>query len=350
VAVERVLTQRELNRAVLGRQLLLERARSPLPRALERIGGIQAQYAPSMYIGLWSRLEGFARDDLTRALERRTVVQATLMRVTIHLVSRADYWPIALAVRGARRALWLRNQPEKLPAEAYAEAARTLRGALAAAPGGALRRTETEALLGRPLARGAGLWLDLVRVPPSGTWERRRADLYGAAESWLGPPPAGAPDGVELLVRRHLGGFGPAAPTDIANWAGLPVGALAPAIDRLELRRFRGPGGEELLDLPRAPLPDAETPAPVRFLPTYDATLLAHARRAGILPEEHRSKVFNTKMPQSIGTFLVDGAVAGTWRLLEGRVNAEPFSRLDGAARRAVGEEADRLTELHRGS
>ena len=100
----RVLTQRELNRALLARQLLLERSSLPLPRALERIGGIQAQYAPSMYLGLWSRLRDFRRDALTRALERRTVVQATLMRSTIHLVSARDYWPLADGVRGPRRA------------------------------------------------------------------------------------------------------------------------------------------------------------------------------------------------------------------------------------------------------
>jgi hypothetical protein len=345
---ERALTQPEINRAVLGRQLLLERARTPLPRALERVGGIQAQYAPSMYVGLWSRLEAFARDDLTRALERRQVVQGTLMRVTIHLVSRADYWPIASAVREARRALWLRTHPGPPDARRLAAAARTLRSALASAPSGALRRAEIEELLGKAETQAVGLWLDLVRVPPSGTWERRRADVYGGAEAWIGPPPPGAPDGVELLVRRHLRAFGPAAAGDIATWAGLPARVIAPVLERLDLRRFRGPAGELLLDLPRAPLPHPETPAPVRFLPTYDATLLAHARRAGVLPEEHRAKVFHTRMPQSVGTFLVDGAVAGAWRLVDGRITPEAFGRLDPATRREVREEADRLTELHR--
>jgi Winged helix DNA-binding domain len=347
LATERSLTRPELNRAVLARQLLLERAGTPLPRALERVGGIQAQYAPSMYVGLWSRLEAFARDDLTRALERRSVVQGTLMRVTIHLISPADYWPIARAVREARRALWLRTHPGPPDARRLAAAARTLRSGLAAAPARTLRRAEVEALLGKPEAGGVGLWLDLVRVPPSGTWERRRADLYGDAEAWIGPPRADAPDGVELLVRRYLGAFGPAAPADIATWAGLPARRLAPVLAGLGLRRFRGPAGEVLLDLPRAPLPHGETPAPVRFLPTYDATLLAHARRAGILPEEHRPKVFHTRMPQSVGTFLVDGAVAGTWRLVEGRVTPEPFGRLDTATRREMREEADRLTDFH---
>jgi hypothetical protein len=349
MAGERALTQRELNRAVLARQLLLERASIPVPRALERVGGIQAQYAPSMYIGLWSRVEALARDDLTCALERRRVVQGTLVRSTIHLVSPGDYWPIALAVRDSRRASWLRANPGPPDARRLAAAARTLRSALGSAPSGTLRRVEIEELLGKPEARGVGLWLDLVRVPPSGTWERRRADLYGDAEAWIGPPAAEAPDGVELLVRRHLGAFGPAAAADIANWAGLPARCIAPVLDRLSLRRFRGPAGELLLDLPRAPLPHAETPAPVRFLPTYDATLLAHARRAGILPEEHRTKVFHTRMPQSVGTFLVDGAVAGAWRLVEDRITPEPFGRLDPATRREVRDEAGRLTDFHRG-
>ena len=148
-------------------------------------------------------------------------------------------------------------------------------------------------------------------------------------------------------MRRYLEGFGPAARADIANWAGLPIGALAPALERLDLPRLRDEGGGELLDLPRAPLPPPETPAPVRFLPTWDATLLVHARRTGILPEEHRSKVFSTKTPQSVPTFLVDGAVAGTWRHEDGRIDLRPFGRLDGATRRQLREEADRLADLH---
>ena len=137
---ERTLTQRELNRALLARQLLLERARISLPRALERMGGLQAQYAPSMYIGLWSRVEGFERDALTRALERRTVVQATLLRSTIHLVSRVDYWPFAVATREARRMWWLRARPEPFTDREMSAAARKVRAALG---DGALRRAWT---------------------------------------------------------------------------------------------------------------------------------------------------------------------------------------------------------------
>ncbi|MDQ4072637.1 MAG: winged helix DNA-binding domain-containing protein [Actinomycetota bacterium] len=341
---ERTLTRRDLNRALLARQLLLERAQTSLPGALESMGGLQAQYAPSMYIGLWTRVEGFERDDLTRALERRTVVQGTLLRGTIHLVSARDYWPFVAAIEEARRGWWLRTARSGLTAEEVAAAAATLRERLEDGP---LRRKEIEELLGKPLARSVGLWLDLVRVPPSGTWERRRADLYAAAADWLEPAEVSPEEGTELLVRRYLGGFGPAPAADIANWAGLPVSSILPALERLGLGRFRDEQGGELLDLPRAPLPDPDTPAPVRLLPTWDATLLVHARRTGILPEEHRPKVFSTKTPHSVGTFLVDGAVAGTWWYEGGTVRTAPFDRIDAATRREVAEEAERLAAFH---
>jgi Winged helix DNA-binding domain len=333
----RTLTQRELNRALLARQLLLERGRMPLPKALERIGGIQAQYAPSMYVGLWSRLEGFERDALTRALERRSVIQATLMRLTIHLVSRGDYWPLAIAVREARRATYLRSVREAHTPQAMAAAARRVRAAM----NGSLSRKQIEELVGKPRFNGVGLWIDLVRVPPSGTWERRRADLYAAAEDWIGPPdPAGDP--AEHLVRRYLSGFGPASRKDVASFTGLPPSQVSAVLDRLELRRFG-----ELYDLPRAPLPDPETPAPPRFLPVWDATLLVHARRTGILPEEYRPRIFGIKTPHSFPTFLVDGQVAGSWKYEAGKVKLEPFGKLDPADRRALRDEADRLADFH---
>jgi hypothetical protein len=342
---ERTLTPRELNRAVLARQLLLERSPLSLPTALERVAGLQAQYAPSMYVGLWSRLEGFERDALTRALERRTVVQATLMRTTIHLVSPADYWPFALAVRRGRREWWLKVTDDAITPRGMGAAARTMRARLADGP---LRRREIDELLGRPRSRALGMWLELVRVPPSGTWERRRADLFGLAETWVGEPPELSPaQALEHLVARYLRAFGPASVADVANFAGLKPAAVAPTLKRLELRRLRSVDGTALLDVPRAPLPDPDTPAPVRFLPTWDATLLVHCRRALILPEEHRPKIFHTKNPQSLPTFLVDGAVAGTWRHDAGRVRLEPFGRLDAATRRALDEEAERLAAFH---
>jgi hypothetical protein len=341
---EAVLTQRALNRALLARQLLLERASLPLPAALEAIGGLQAQYAPSMYVGLWSRLAGLERPALTAALQERAVIQATLMRSTIHLVSRADFWPLALATRAARREQWLRTRPEPVTEAAIAEAARTLRAALGA---GTLRRRDVEALLGKALAQGVGLWLDLVRVPPSGTWERRRADLYATAEEWVGPPAVAPAQAEELLVRRYLGGFGPATRADLASWSGLAPTALAPVLARLDLRTFRDARGAELIDVPGAPLPDPETPAPVRFLPTWDATLLVHARRTGLLPEEHRPRIFTTRNPHSVAVFLVDGAVAGGWRHDGGAIRLDPFVALDRATRRSLADEAGRLAAFH---
>lgn len=303
----RTLTTRELNRAVLARQGLLERRELSIPDALDAMGALQAQYAPSMYVGLWSRVAGFEREALTRALNEREVVQATLLRSTIHLVSRTDYWPLAVAIRDARRQSWLRATKR---AE-LSQPAAVLREALAAGP---MKRKAIEELIGKEAFHGIGLWLDLVRVPPSGTWERRRADLFGLAEDWIGPEDARPDDALDHLVVRYLTGFGPAAKAEIANWGGLVAADVAPALDRLELRRFEAEDGTELFDLPDAPLPDAGSPAPVRFLGTWDAVLLVHARRALVLPEEHRPKVFHTRMPQSIGTYLVDGAVAGTWK------------------------------------
>ena len=343
---ERILTRRDLNRALLARQLLLERGRVALPRALEGVAGLQTQYAPSGYIGLWSRLDGFARDDLSRALERRAVVQGTLMRITIHLVSAHDFPLFTAGVREARRRSWLRAHRGRYDEAALAEAAARVRSALVDGP---RRRDELFDLVGSDAAmwNGVGLWVDLVRAPPSGTWERRRADVYALADDWLGPSEATPDEGVEHLVGRYLGGFGPAPVADVANWAGLPVTAVKAAVGRLQLRRFVDEAGRELVDLLRAPLPDGDTPAPVRFLPTWDATLLVHARRTGVLPEKYRPRVFSTKTPQSVATFLVDGVVAGTWRHERDSVVVEPFARLPRGARSEVDAEAERLAAFH---
>jgi hypothetical protein len=344
---ERTLTQRELNRALLARQLLLERSRLPIPRVLERIAGIQNQYAPNGYIRLWSCSEGFRRDDLTKALERRTVIQGTLMRETIHLVSRRDYPLFAAGIRVSGQEWWRRVN--KVPAEVDMSAFATR--AQEFLQGTARSRSEIAQFLRAndypwPSPVGLSHWVDLVRVPPAGTWEQRRAHTFALAEEWVGPPGTTEEEGIEHLVRRYLGGFGPAAKNDIASWSGLPPAKLSPVLEGMRLRRFRDESGKELLDLPRAPRPDPETPARVRFLPTWDATLLVHARRTGILSEEHRRLVFNTKTPQSISTFLVDGVVAGTWRYEEGRVKTTPFARLAGQERAELSEEADRLADL----
>jgi Winged helix DNA-binding domain len=328
--MRRTLTQRELNRAVLARQGLLERYDAPLPRVLSRIGGIQAQYAPSMYIGLWSRVKGLRRDAVTQGLERRSLIQATLMRSTIHLVAKADYWPLALAIRESRRAWWRRATKRTIDMDAAAE---TAREALRTGP---RKRAELEALVGKEAFHGLGLWLDMVRVPPSGTWERRRADLYGLAETWVGPPK----EQPGLLVRRYLQGFGPATRHEIASFAGLSVTELD--LESLALRRFQAEDGAELLDVTRAALP-GDVPAPPRFLPTWDATLLVHARRALIIREEDRPRIFNTKLPQSLPTYLVDGTVAGTWRYEDGLVLLDPWYAHGDRA--ALQEEAEALAQ-----
>jgi Winged helix DNA-binding domain len=348
---EPTLPTRALNRALLARQLLLERSELPLTRALEQVGGLQTQYAPSGYVGLWSRLRDLRREDLTGALERRDAVQGTLMRSTIHIVSRPDYPLLAKAIRRGRRAGWLRVRQHQLTDHDMEAVAALLRKHLADGP---RRQAELVALLeaeGFPRIAwsGAGRWLDLVRVPPSGTWERRRADLYGLAEGWLGPWRVTEAEGLEHLLRRYLGGFGPASPQDAASWAGLPLTTVRPVLERLGVRRFRDEEGGLLFDLPGAPLPDPDTPAPVRFLPTWDATLLVHARRSQILPERFRPLVFNTRTPHSVPTFLVDGAVAGTWRYEKGAVRLEPFDTLASRARRQLEDEAERLASFHGG-
>ncbi|MCD6020979.1 MAG: hypothetical protein K0R20_689 [Actinomycetia bacterium] len=340
----RTLSTRELNRALLARQHLLERSTTSLPRTIERVGGLQTQYAPAGYIALRTRHEGFRRDDLTRALHRKAVVQAWMMRTTIHMASRSDFWLFSAAVREHRREGWIRGF--RRPAREAATAAQKTARFLADGP---KRRAEIVSTLGldNPTWNGVGLWLDLVRVPPFGTWEQPRADLYGLASDWLGEPPdVTAQEGTEHLVRRYLAAFGPASRADVVGFTGIPARTLSTAIEQIPLRRFVDERGKELLDVRRAPLPEPETPAPIRLLPAWDATLLTHARRTQILPERYRARVFNTKTPHSIHTFLVDGQVAGSWRHEHGRIVTEPFERLSSQARGALDDEVAHVAEL----
>ncbi len=311
--------------------------------AVERVGGLQTQYAPSGYVGLWTRLTDFRRDDLTRALEERRVIQATLLRTTIHLVSRREFWRYAIGVRRARREWALRVQGPAVPEAAMLDAATRLREALSDGP----RTVRELGGLATGFVGNLGLWVDLVRVPPSGTWERRRADRLALAESWVGPEDATEAEGVAHLVRAYLRAFGPAPWRDIASWAGIPVAQAKQAVDRVELVRHRDDAGRELVDLPNAPLPDPGTPAPVRFLAHWDATLLTHARRTGILPEAHRTRIFSSRNPFSVGTYLVDGRVAGAWSVRGGRIVLDPVEELSAADARAVEREREALETFH---
>ena len=339
----RTLSPRALNRALLARQLLLERSTRSIPDAVEQVGGLQTQYAPSGYVGLWTRLQDFPRGALTAALEDRSVIQASLMRVTIHIVSSREYWRYALGVRQARRRWALRTPGAEGGETAMVEAAGRLRHALANGP----HWVKELGGIGAGFVGNLGLWVDLVRVPPSGTWERRRADRLALAEDWIGAPDATEDEGLAHLVHAYLRAFGPSTLRDIASWAGITVADAKRGGEGLTLTFYRDDDGRPLLDLPDAPLPEPGTPAPVRFLPHWDANLLVHARRTGLLPEAYRPRVFSTRNPFSVGTYLVDGVVAGAWSLKDGRIALDPFEDLPARDRQAVEREREALEAFH---
>lgn len=339
---ERTLTTRHLNRALLARQLLLERSTTSIGAAVEQVAGLQTQYSPSGYVGLWTRLAGFRRGDLTAALENRTIIQATLMRTTIHMVSRREFWRYATGVRRARRDWAARIQALPPPAELEAKSD-ALRAALADGP---KTVKELNGLAGG-FVGNLGLFVDLVRVPPSGTWERRRADRLALAEDWVGPPDATEDEGLAHLVRAYLRAFGPAPWRDVAGWAGIPVADAKRGAEHLDLVRYRDQKGGELVDLASAPLPEPDTPAAVRFLPHWDNALLVHARRTGLVPEPHRPRIFSTKNPFSVGTVLVDGRVVAAWSVRDGLVVVNEFEEISSADRREIEGEREALEAFH---
>lgn len=290
------------------------------------------------------------RSQLTEALVRRSVVQGTLMRSTIHVVSRRDYPGLAAGIRATRRDWWMTvARSRQLQDFDYDALAAVVRRELMDGP-----RTRA-ALVGAIEAAGypkalweaVGLWVDMVRVPPSGTWERRRADLYGLAEQWINLPDVPEGEGLSLLLRRYLAAFGPAPLSDAANWAGVRVDAMKEAVQRVRVRMFEDADARVLFDVPNAPLPPSATPVPVRFLPTWDAVLLVHARRSGVLPEEYRPLVFHTRNPQSVATVLVDGRVAGTWRFDDGHIVVSPYEKHSSTVMAEVRREGERLEAFH---
>ena len=346
----RTLTLRELNRATLARQLLLRRHRLSVTRAIERVAGLQAQWPPSPYVGLWSRLDGFRPDDLVRAVERRLVVKATLMRTTLHLVSASDHLGYAGVYRD-RRIAELQRQLAAVGEEAdFAEEGSRLAEFAALEP---RTRPELLALLGRPKLQiedrrpwlvwyGLVAHAGLVNGLSSSVWRSHTAGgTFVPARTWLGADGAAGDDAVAYLVRRYLSAFGPASRPDIAQWTGLPLAVLDPGLGRLDLRRFRDELGRELLDLPRAPLPPADTPAPPRLLPRFDNLVLSHDDRRRVIADEHRSAVIHRG--EVTATFLVDGFVAGTWSFDGGHVRLEPFNPLSRMARRELEDESSRL-------
>ena len=351
---ERVLTRRELNRATLARQLLLERAPIPALDAVERLVGLQAQVAAPPYIGLWTRLREFRREDLTLLLERREVVRAPLMRSTLHLASAADYPWLRPALQPAldralnaffgKRARSLDVGRLIAPVRAWLEERPRTTGELRTLLSGIEPDQDPDAL-----AYAVRNNLPLVQVPSSSAWGYGASPAYVTAERWLGRPVPDAEESVRRLVHRYLAAFGPASVRDVQAWAGMT--GLKGAVEELkpELRAYRGERGVELLDLPDLPLPPADTPAPPRFVPEYDNLVLSHADRSRIVPEEYRPSIY-LSAGRVRATFLVEGFVRGAWRTERaGKAAAlviEPFEPLPREANDALTEEGERLVRF----
>ncbi|HEY0016680.1 MAG TPA: winged helix DNA-binding domain-containing protein [Longimicrobium sp.] len=345
-----ILSPRALNRALLGRQMLLRRADASVDEALERLVGMQAQAPNPPYLGLWTRLDGFRLEDLAERIRDRRAVRIALMRSTIFLVTARDCLALRPVLAEALKGWATGVHGKGLPGvdlDALAVAGRAL---AEEAP-----RTfhELGALLAErwPKADPSALGnmvrnlVPLVQVPPRGLWGESGPAAHTTAEAWLGRPLNAEPS-VEAMVLRYLAAFGPATARDAQHWSGLK--RLGPVLDRLrpQLRTFRNEGGAELFDLPDAPRPDADTPAPVRFLPEFDNVLLSHADRARVITEERRKRVFTVNgiiRP----TLLVGGFVVGMWKMERERGAAtlliQPFEPLSAPDRAALEDEGARL-------
>jgi hypothetical protein len=338
------LTRRALNRALLARQMLLERHDMPALQAIEHLVGMQAQDPNPPYIGLWTRLREFAPEELSRLLVDRAVVRVALMRGTIHLVTAADCLmlrPLVQPVFDRDRANNATYGRGKLAGLDLTELATTGRELMAEQPRTAAQLRE---LLGAcwpdrdpaALAYAVRGLLPLVQVPPRGLWGRSGLPTTAAAQTWLGRELDVDPSPQEM-IHRYLGAFGPARVRDIQAWSGLTrLGEIVAEMD--DLLQFE----DGLLDLPDAPRPDPETPAPVRFVPPFDNLLLSHVDRTRVIPDEAR-KAMASPNGQVPGVFLVDGFVRGTWRM-DGALRLTAFDRLSTKDKRALEAEGNRLT------
>jgi hypothetical protein len=344
-----MLDRRALSRATLERQMLLRRWDGPVLDAVRRLGGLNAQDPSPPYLSLWTRLSTFDPAALTDRLYDRTVVRASLLRGTQHMVTADDYltWraPLQPVLDRCQRGFF-GKATAGLDLDELATAARRI----------LTERPFTRAQLGRELAESwpdrppnALAWsaqfrLPLVHPPPNGTWGKAGQTTFVLAEKWLDRPvddTAGPRD----LVLRHLAAFGPATVKDIQAWCGLT--RLGEVIERLDppLRPYRDGNGQQLYDLPEAPRPDPDTPAPVRFLPAVDNLLLAHSDRSRVISDEHRKRVCVGAVVEP--TVLVDGEVVAIWKITrEGVLAIEPLARLPRAARADVVAEGTRLLEF----
>jgi hypothetical protein len=352
-----VLSGRALNRATLERQLLLRRASMSTHDAVEHLVGMQAQIPTNPYLGLWSRLDAFAPEDLSDSLENREVVRTVVMRGTLHLVTGDD----CLAVRPLVQPVLdreLARHSEHGPALRGADLgpvidfARLLLGERAVT-GPQLRAALAEHFPQHDAAALAYMcrnMLTLVQVPPRGLWKRRGQVRTMTAEAWLGRTLTGKPS-IDNLVLRYFAAYGPAAVADVASWSGLT--AMREVVDRVrpQLREFRDERGRELFDLPDAPRPDADTAAPPRFLPEYDNVLLSYADRTRFCSDDDRRRLFAVDGPVH-GAVLFEGSAIGTWWIDKnehaGSVACciRHVGRLSADARTAITDEARKLLQF----
>jgi hypothetical protein len=343
-----VLGQRALNRALLERQILLRRQEGSAAEAIEHLVGMQAQIPANPYVALWSRLADFRTDDLSQLIAGRGAVRTSLMRTTLHLVTARDCLALRPVLQPVLERGFYSGSPfaRNLPGvdiEALLKAGRELleeRPRSTAELGKALHEQWREHDASS-LAYAVRYLVPLIQMPPRGIWGASGLPIWTTAEAWLGQPLADdtAPDRVVL---RYLAVFGPASVADIRAWSWLTRVSEITERLRPDLVTFRDEAGVELFDLPDAPRPDPDIPAPVRFLPDYDNLLLSHADRTRVMSDASRKR-------GAIGapTFLVDGFVAGIWRFHQDRqfasLRVEPFETLPGAQRDEVAAEAERL-------
>lgn len=343
------ITRRELNRATLARQLLLERAELDVVAAVDALAGLQAQEPRPPYLGLWTRLRDVSVEDVGAALAERRLVRAPLMRGTLHVVSAAQFGVLrpALAPMLAATLQGRRARTAGVDGDAVVVAARAF---LADGPQDfdAIRAHLSARFPDadhRILGYAARMLVPLAMVPSADRWGFPRSSQFALADHWLGAPVADAAPAA-AVVGPYLAAFGPASAADVQAWSGL--GGLRAVLDAMrdELIVLRDERGRELFDLPDAPRPGADVPAPPRLLPEFDNLVLAHDDRTRLLADAHRGAVV-TKNLRVRATFLVDGEVAGTWALArKGRravVTLAPFGRVAKAARPALEEEAQRL-------
>lgn len=356
----RPLTLRELNRALLARQFLLKRQKLDVVDAVERLACLQGQWAPSPYVALWSRLSGFERERLTLPIDRGAILKATLMRATLHLVSAREYAAYSLATMEGRFGAW---RPPGGPS--LADLGKLHRAVMTFAGKTPRTRAEVHEFIADHLPPSAAKnerlrnWLSWAAVATSGlVWESAGAHFeHRQLGRHIAPPGkvrrAPTPEtAYDIVIRRHLGAFGPATIADIATWSSIRVPTIRAALARMkDLRRFVDERGRELVDLSRAPRPAAAVAAPPRFLARFDAAILGHAapERTRILPEEYRKAVIFSA--EVWPTFLVDGMVAGRWSVAvrpnEAVLELKPFRRLAPADRTALALEAEKLVRFY---